>query len=365
MSIKVHLKSLKPYPSGKTVEELKKELCISGKIYKMNSNENPLGPSPKVLDVLKGSLSQINYYPEASYRKLKEALAEKWDVLPEQIILGNGSNEIIDFLFKALIEFNEEIIISKPCFLMYEKFAQIYGVKIKTIALTEKLTHNFDEIFKSITEKTKIIFLDHPHNPSGSVLNRESWKNFLEKIPSHVLIVIDEAYGDFIEDSSVPLGIEFLKDGYKVLILRTFSKAFGLAGLRLGYGITFLELSKVLDLVRQPFNINVLAYKAGLAALEDKEYIEKSINLVKEGRKYLTEKLTNLGFKVYPSQANFIMVDFGEKADFLYEQFLKRGFLLRPLKAYGFPNALRISIGLPEENEAFIKNLKDLLNLLP
>jgi len=263
----------------------------------------------------------------------------------------------------VIIDSNEEIIISKPSFLIYEKFAQIYGVKLKTIALTENLTHNLDEILKNITEKTKIIFLDHPHNPSGSVLNREFWKKFLEKIPSHVLIVIDEAYGDFIEDPSIPLGIEFLKDGYKVLILRTFSKAFGLAGLRLGYGITFLELSKVLDLVRQPFNINILAYKAGLAVLEDKEYLEKSINLVKEGRKYLTEELTKLGLKVYPSQANFIMVDFGERAEFLYEQLLKRGFLLRPLKAYGFPNALRISIGLPEENEALIKNLKDLLSI--
>jgi histidinol-phosphate aminotransferase len=365
MSVKAHLKFLKPYPPGKTIEEIKKELPISGKIYKMNSNENPLGPSPKVLDVLRNSLSQINYYPEASYKELKSALAKKWDVLPEQIILGNGSNEIIDFLFKALIDSDEEIIISKPSFLMYEKFAQIYGVKIRTIALTEKLTHNLNEILKSITEKTKIIFLDHPHNPSGSVLNRESWEEFLEKIPSHVFIVIDEAYGDFIEDPSIPLGIEFLKKGYKVLILRTFSKAFGLAGLRLGYGITFLELSKVLDLVRQPFNINILAYKAGLAVLEDKEYIEKSINLVKEGRKYLMDELTNLGFKVYPSQANFIMVDFGEKVEFLYEQLLKRGFLLRPLKAYGFPKALRISIGLPEENEAFIKNLKDLLSILP
>jgi histidinol-phosphate aminotransferase len=364
MSVKPHLKSLKPYPPGKTIEEIKKELSISGKIYKMNSNENPLGPSPKVLNVLRDSLSQINYYPEASYKELKSALAKKWDVLPEQIILGNGSNEIIDFLFKALIDSHEEIIISKPSFLMYEKIAQIYGVKIKTIPLTKKLTHNFNKILKSITKKTKIIFLDHPHNPSGSVLNRESWEEFLEKIPPHVLIVIDEAYGDFIEDPSIPLGIEFLKKGYKVLILRTFSKAFGLAGLRLGYGITFLELSKVLDLVRQPFNINILAYKAGLAVLEDKEYIEKSINLVKEGRKYLTDELTNLGFKVYPSQANFIMVDFGEKVEFLYEQLLKRGFLLRPLKAYGFPKALRISIGLPEENEAFIKNLKDILNVL-
>lgn len=363
MQIKPYLKNLSPYPPGKTIDEIKRKLNISGKICKLNSNENPLGPSPKVIEVLKNSLSQIHYYPEASYWDLKEALAKIWNVSPEQIILGNGSNEIIDFLFKAFIGPDDEIIMSKPSFLMYEKFAQIYGAKIKAIALTEKLTHNLDEILKNISKKTKLIFLDHPHNPTGSVIERKSWKNFLEKVPSHVLIVIDEAYGDFIENPSIPLGIEFLKEGYKILILRTFSKAWGLAGLRLGYGITFLELSKILDLVRQPFNINILAYKAGLAVLEDKEYIEKTINIVKEGRKYLTEALAALGFKVYPSQANFIMVDFGEKAEFLYKELFKKGILVRPLKAYGFPNALRISIGLPEENKLLIENLKDLLNI--
>lgn len=363
MQIKTHLKNLNPYPPGKTIDEIKRELNISGKICKLNSNENPLGPSPKVIEVLKNSLSKIHYYPEASYWKLKKALAEIWNVSTEQIILGNGSNEIIDFLFKALIEPDDEIIISKPSFLMYEKFAQIYGIKVKAIALTEELTHNLDEILKNISKKTKIIFLDHPHNPSGSVIEREAWENFLGKIPTHILVVIDEAYGDFIENSSIPLGIEFLRKKYKILILRTFSKAFGLAGLRLGYGITFLELSKILDLVRQPFNINILAYEAGLAVLEDRDYIEKSINLVKEERKYLIENLKSLGLKVYPSQANFIMVDFGEKAEFLYQELLKRGILVRPLKAYGFPNALRISIGLPEENKALFENLKNLLNI--
>jgi histidinol-phosphate aminotransferase len=364
MKIKSHLKNLVPYPPGKTIDEIKKELNITGKIYKLNSNENPLGPSPKVLEVLKSYLTQINHYPEASYYELKKALAEKWSISPEQVILGNGSNEIIEFIFKALVNPDDEIIVSKPSFLMYEKFSQIYGVKIKSVALTKELTHNFDEILNHISEKTKIIFLDHPHNPTGNVINRKCWEDFFDKLPSHVLVVIDEAYGEFIDDPSVPLGIEFLKKDYKVLILRTFSKAYGLAGLRLGYGITFLELSKILDLVRQPFNINLLAYKAGLAVLQDKEYIEKSINIVREGRKYLTDNLTSIGFKVYPSQANFIMVDFGEKADILYEKLLKRGFLLRPLKAYGFPTALRISIGLPEENKALIENLKEILNTL-
>ncbi len=364
MQIKPYLKNLVPYPPGKTIDEIRRELNISGKIYKLNSNENPLGPSPKVVETLKKYITEVHHYPEASYYELKKALAEKWEVSPEQVVVGNGSDEVIEFTFKALLEQNNEIIVSKPSFLMYEKFAQIYGVKVKFVKLTENLTHNPDGILKNITEKTKIIFLDHPHNPTGSVLNRKTWEEFLKRVPPHVLIVIDEAYGDFIDNPDVPSGVELLKKGYNVLVIRTFSKSLGLAGLRLGYGITFPELSKILDLVRQPFNISLLAYKAGLAVLEDKEYIKKSIELVKEGRKYLTQNLRAFGFKVYPSQANFIMVDLGKKADILYQSLLKRGFLIRPLNAYGFDSAVRISIGLPEENQAFIENLKEILNNL-
>jgi len=361
MKVKPFLKNLVPYPPGKTIEELRRELNLSGPIYKFNSNENPLGPPPKVIEVLKTYINKVHLYPEASYIELKKKLAEKWKVKPEEIVVGNGSDEVMEFLFKALIEPGDEIIISRPSFLMYEKFGEIYGARIKALPLTEEFKHDFQEILKNISAQTKIIFLDHPHNPTGSVLNREEWKDFIEKVPEDVLVVIDEAYGDFIEDPQVPLGIEFLKAGYKVLVLRTFSKSYGLAGLRLGYGITFSELAKVLDSVRQPFNINLLAYKAGLAALEDEEYIKKSFQIVKEGKKYLTERLSALGFKVYPSQANFLMVDFGEKADQIYESLLKMGILLRPLKAYGFPTCFRITIGLPEENEILINALEKLI----
>ncbi len=362
MKIKSYLKNLTPYPPGKTIDEIRRELGIAGAIYKFNSNENPLGPSPKVIEVLKTYLSEVNHYPEASYIELKKALAKKWEVSPEQVVLGNGSDEVMEFIFKALIEPGDEILISNPSFLMYEKFAEIYGARVKKISLNSDLKHNLPGFLENITEKTKLIFLDHPHNPTGSVLNRKEWESFINSLPEEILLIIDEAYGEFIDKDFIPLGIEFLKKGYKVIILRTFSKAYGLAGLRLGYGITFLELAKVLDSVRQPFNINLFAYKAGLAVLEDKEYFEKSIKIVKEGRKYLTNELTKLGFKVFPSQANFIMVDFGEKADKLYQKLLKKGILIRPLKAYGFSTCLRISIGLPEENKILIENIKNILN---
>jgi histidinol-phosphate aminotransferase len=360
---KKHLQRIVPYPPGKSLEEVKKELGIIGKVIKLNSNENPLGPSPKVLSALKEHLSQINLYPQASYFTLKEAIAKRWSVSPNQVVLGNGSNEVIEFVFKAYLSEGDEIIVSKPSFLMYEKFAQIYGVSIKEVPLTKELKHDLKGIIKALSSKIKAIFLDHPHNPTGSTLNREEWYEFLENLEDDVLLVIDEAYGEFIDDPSVPSGLEFLKKRKGTLILRTFSKAYGLAGLRLGYGIASEEIANTLEKVRQPFNVNALAVIAGLAALEDEEHLRKTIDLTLQGRKYLTEILTKFGFKVYPSQANFIMVDFGEKCDAIYQELLHRGILLRPLKAYGFPTCLRITIGLPEENEVLISNLREILKL--
>lgn len=357
------LKNLTPYPPGKTLEEIKRELHLKGPIYKLNSNENPLGPSPKVIKALKKALSEIHLYPEASYFTLRKAVAEKWKVSPEEVILGNGSNEILEFLFKAYLDKKAEIIISNPSFLMYEKFAEIYGIKVKKIPLTQDLKHNLKGIKRAITSKTRAIFLDHPHNPTGQCLTREEWEAFLKDLPADILVVIDEAYGEFIEDLNYPLGIEILKRGYTVLITRTFSKAFGLAGLRLGYGISKKEIIANLNKVRQPFNINYLAVVAGLAVLEDINYQKKSLSLVLKGRKFLSQALTELGFKVYPSQANFIMVDFGEYSDKLYHNLMKEGFFIRPLKAYGYSSAYRITIGLQEANKKLVAKIREILEI--
>lgn len=362
MKPKPWLSHLEPYPPGKTIEEIQRELGLRGPIYKLNSNENPLGPSEKVINELVKALAEIHLYPEASYRTLREAIARKWGLTPENIILGNGSNEVLEFIFKAYLEKEDEIILSEPSFLMYEKFAEIYGVRIKKIPLTPEYKHDLKRILSALTDKTKAIFLDHPHNPTGSVLMKRDWEEFFREIPENLLVVIDEAYGEFINDLEVPLGVEFLKKGYPVLITRTFSKAFGLAGLRLGYGMALESIIKTLDLVRQPFNVNSLALKAGLLVLQDEEYQKRSVSLVIEGRKYLTEELTKLGFKVYPSQANFILVDFGKICKKLYDYLLKRGILTRPLEAYGFLNCLRITFGTEEANRILIQEIKNFLN---
>lgn len=361
MKAKAWLKNLKPYPPGKTLEEIKRELALEGPLYKLNSNENPLGPSPKVVCALERALREIHLYPEASYISLRRALAEKWRVSPEEIILGNGSNEILEFLFKAFIKRKDEVIFSYPSFLMYEKFAEIYGIKCKKVPLTEDLKHSLKGIKSAINSRTKAIFIDHPHNPTGQCLPCEEWEEFFRGLPTEVIVVIDEAYGEFIDDPRYPLGIEFCQKGYPVLIVRTFSKAYGLAGLRLGYGISSKEIVENLNKVRQPFNVNALAVVAGLAVLEDLEYQRKSISLVIEGRKFLIQALTELGFKVYPSQANFILVDFGKNIDTIYSYLTKRGFIVRPLSAYGFTSCLRITIGDKEANKNLIFAIKEIL----
>lgn len=358
MKAKPWLSQLKPYPPGKTLEEILKERGHLTTIYKLNSNENPLGPSPKVIEALRDALSEIHLYPDASYLSLKRALSERWGITPEEVILGNGSNEVIEFLFKAYLFEGDEIIVSEPSFLMYTKFGEIYGVNIKRVSLNSRLCHDFEGILKALSSKTKMVFLDHPHNPTGQCLKRKDWEAFLQNLPEEVLVVIDEAYGEFIEDEEVPLGIEFIKKGYPVMVVRTFSKYYGLAGLRLGYGLGKKEIIQELEKVRQPFNVNLLAVKAGLSSLSDMEYQKKTRELVLSGRKFLTTALSELGYKVYPSEANFIMVDFGERVDQIYEALLFEGIFVRPLKAYGFSTSLRITIGNEEANVKLIDIIK-------
>ncbi len=358
---KPHLTKLSPYPPGKTEEEVRRELGITGKIYKMNSNENPLGPSRAVIGAIQKAASQVHRYPEASYIELKKAIAQRHGISEKQVIVGNGSDEVLEFVFKAFLEPEDCIVISSPSFLMYEKFAEIYNVGVEKVPLSQDFRHNLSKIKKLLLSRAKVAFFDHPHNPTGTVLSKKEWREFFNGLSEDVLVVIDEAYGDFVEDKDVPVAEEFFEYFPSLLVVRTFSKSLGLAGLRLGYGIASKEIATALEKVRQPFNINLLAVKAGLAVFEDKQYIEKSKRLVFEGRAYLSKELQKLGFKVLPSQANFVMVDFGENAEKIYQALLKKGILIRPLSAYGFKTWFRISIGLPEENRYLIEVVSSLL----
>ncbi len=360
MRIKPWLAGLSPYPPGKSLEEVRRELGLKGPIYKLASNENPLGPSPRALKALRKSLEDIHRYPEASNRALAEAIARRFGLKPENVVVGNGSNEVIDLLIEALVSPGEEILFSEPSFLMYEKFGAAAGAVLKRVPL-KNYRHDLEGLLSAVTPRTRVIFLDHPHNPTGSVLSGEEFEAFLRALPPEILVVLDEAYGEFVRDPQAVRGVDFLRRGFAVAVLRTFSKAYGLAGLRVGYGLMPEDLARVLNAIRQPFNVNLLAQVAAVAALEDEGHLQRTRRLTWEGLDYLSQALSGLGLRPLPSQANFLFVECGRPARPLYEALLRKGLIVRSMEAYGFPEALRISVGLPEENRALIQALGEIL----
>ncbi len=362
MKIKSYLKGLSPYPPGKPIEELRRELGIKGPIIKLASNENPLGPSPKAIEAIKRGLKELHRYPEASGIELRQKLAQRFGLRgPEQVVLGNGSNEIIDLLLRCLVREDEEIIVSKPSFLMYEKFAAASGVLIKTLPLKD-FHHDLGAMAQLVTEKTRIIFLDNPHNPTGSIIYHHEFASWLRDLPPDVVVVLDEAYGEFVRDPQVAKGLSFIYHQPTVVTLRTFSKAFGLAGLRIGYGLMHEALADVLNTIRQPFNVNKLALCAACASLEDKEYLKKVQQLVWQGLDFLVEAFEKLGCRPYPSQSNFLLVDLNRPARPIYEALLRQGVIIRCLEAYGLPTFIRVTVGLPAENQRFIELLSEVIS---
>ncbi len=362
MKLKNYLEKLRPYPPGKPIEELRRELGIKGKIIKLASNENPLGPSEQALKSIQEVLSEIHRYPEASSTELCTLVADHFGLSsPEEVVLGNGSNEVIDLLIRALVSEGDEVLISRPSFLMYEKFTVASGGIVQEVPL-KNLKHDLFSIANKVSERTKIIFLDNPNNPTGSIIEHKEFSTWIRDLPRNLLVVLDEAYGEFVRNKKVAKGLEFLYHDPSVVVLRTFSKAYGLAGLRVGYGLMRKELANVLNTIRQPFNVNKLAQKAALASLKDHEYLFKVQKLIWEGIDYLTKSLSAIGLQPYPTETNFILVDVKRPARPVYEALLRRGIIVRSMEAYGFPNCLRISVGLPEENRALIEAISEVLS---
>ena len=359
--IKEHLKDFKPYPPGKPIEELKRELGLKGPIIKLASNENPFGPSLKAIAAVREAASNLSRYPDPAAYELRQAIAQKFGVRPEEVVLGNGSNEVLDLLVKACLGPGEEAIMSEPSFLMYEKFVTAAGGKIVKVPLKDN-HHDLEGMAQALSAKTRLIFLDTPHNPTGSIITHEEFSTWHRELPKQVLVVLDEAYGEFVDDPSFVEALAFRDKTPPVVMLRTFSKAYGLAGLRVGYGIMTEELSRVLNAIRQPFNVNSLAQVAARAALQDEEHLRLVLETTRRERERLTQALKALGLSPYPSQANFILVELGRKARPIYEALLRRGVIVRSMEAYGYPTCLRVSIGTPEENEVFLRHLKEVLD---
>lgn len=353
-----NIAKITPYPPGKTQEELEREYGVSGSI-KLASNENAWGPSPKVTRAIRSALSSIHRYPDSASHRLMQSLAAHFGIHEEEIVLGNGSNEVIEFLVKAFVSPGDEVITSHPSFLMYQKFVQIHGGENFIVPLKD-MRHDLAMIREMISERTRIIFIDNPNNPTGSTLKPLDLYTFFSQVPESVVVVLDEAYVDFMdEDLQVDIFslIRNTRGRCPVVSLRTFSKVYGLPGLRIGYGIMPREISRCLQKVRQPFNINQMAQVGALAALEDREYYQHIQYVTRRGREFLARELTTMGCVVHPSQANFLLVKIPGSVQALYDALLYRGVIVRPMAAYGFHDSIRVTVGTETENERFLSEL--------
>lgn len=353
-----HIRDITPYPPGKPIEELEREYGISGSI-KLASNENPFGPSPVAVEAMHRALENLHRYPDGSCYYLDQALAAHLDVEPERIVFGNGSNEVIEFLVKAFVKEGDEVITSHPSFLMYQKFVQIRGGRNHTVALRD-MHHDLDAIAALVSPATRLIFIDNPNNPTGTLLSRDRLDAFLTRLPEHLIVVLDEAYIDFVDRRAFydTRGLIDEAEGRcGVVLLRTFSKAYGLAGLRIGFGLMTESIADTLHKVRQPFNVNLVAQQGALAALGDEEFYQMTLEKTAAGKHYLREEVANLGCTPYDSQTNFFLIDVHTDATTLYEAMLRRGVIIRSMKAYGYSTFIRVNVGTDQENHRFLEAL--------
>ena len=362
LSIPENIETLIPYPPGKPLEELEREYGITGSI-KLASNENALGPSPKAVAAIRDGLAMLHRYPDGSCHYLATRLARQLGVKPGELVFGNGSNEIIELLVSTFLSPGEEVITSHPTFLVYQKMVQAQGGVNRVVPLKD-LRHDLDGIAARVTDRTRLIFLDNPNNPTGTIFSHEEFTAFLAKVPETVIVVLDEAYVDFVEEPRRLDARDYLQGPTPVVALRTFSKAYGLAGLRVGFGIMRAEIAGYLHRLRQPFNVNSLAQIGALACLDDGDHYRATLAMTSDGMAWLHREIAKLGCRPLPSHANFFLVDVGVKGKLLYEKLLSRGVIIRPMDAYGFPEYIRITVGLPEENRRLVTALADALREL-
>jgi len=359
--IRPHLRSVRPYVPGKPIKEVQRELGLDREIIKLASNENTLGPSPLAIGAIIEELPNLWRYPEDSVYYLKEALAEYHDVPMDWIVVGNGMIEVLCLIAHACLGPGDEAIMGRPSFMMYEIMCQMHDATRICVTHPDHKNdlHGFAE---RLTDSTKVIWIDNPNNPTGTYNSREEVEWLIDRVDSRALIVLDEAYYQFIDAPDFPDGIEYVKNGKAVVALRTFSKVVGLAGIRCGYGVMHPDLAAMLDTLRVNFSVNSLAQAAGLAALNDTEHMAKSRRMVVEGRKYFYTNLDKLGIRYNKTQGNYVWINFehdaGEIADFL----LHEGIIIRPGWVFGAPTCVRVSIGREKENARFFKALSAALS---
>lgn len=356
-SAHAHVLNLVAYEPGKPVEELAREMGLEpSQIIKLASNENPLGPSPAAIAAMRETLERSHFYPDGGGWALRGAIAGKLGLDRANVILGNGSNEIIEFIGHAFLKPGDEVVTAKHAFAVYTLMAQLFGAK--TIEVPDPgFTHDLDAMLAAITPRTRQVFIANPNNPTGTMVRQDAIDRFMERVPEHVLVIFDEAYFEFLDHP--PDTLRFVREGRNVVVMRTFSKIQGLANLRIGYGLAPAKIAGVLQKTRQPFNANGIAQAGALAGLSDENHMRRTRELTHEGRDYLQREFAAMGLEFVPSFANFVLVRVGD-GDAVFQALLKRGVIVRAMRSYKLPEWIRVSVGTMEQNQRFISELASL-----
>ena len=346
---------LQPYQAGKPIEELQRELGISD-VIKLASNENPRGPGPAVHAALARAATTLSRYPDGSGYRLKHVLAKHHGVRVEQISLGNGSNDVLELVARVALSPGCEGVVSAHAFVVYPLAVIAHGGTLVTVPARE-WTHDLDAMADAVTKATRIVFVANPNNPTGTWVGRRELTTFLDRVPEHVITVLDEAYFEYLRHPDYPNGIELLDRYPNLVVTRTFSKIYGLAGMRVGYCVSHPDIADLLNRVRQPFNVSSLALECAEAAVGDQEFVRRSREINDEGMQQLRRGLDQLGVPYIPSGGNFLCVDLRKPAAPIYDALLRLGVIVRPIAGYGMPNHLRVTVGLHEENARFLDAL--------
>lgn len=354
-----YLRDLVPYEPGKPIEDVARDLGIPPEqIIKLASNENPLGPSPKALEAMKLACERAHFYPDGGGYYLREGIAKKFGLARENIILGNGSNEIIELLGHGFLKPGDEIVTSQHAFAVYGLMATLFGATTIEVPEQPGFIQDLDAMLAAVTPRTRQLFITNPNNPTGTTVTPEAIAKFMDAVPDHVTVVFDEAYYEFLDNPADTL--RYVREARNVVIMRTFSKSQGLAGLRIGYGFAGSQMAEVLQKCRQPFNANLIAQAGALAALEDSEHQRKTKEITDAGREQFYRAFTELGLEYVPSAANFVLVRVGD-GDQVFRDLMKLGIIVRAMRGYKLPDWIRVSIGTPEQNARFLELLPKVL----
>jgi histidinol-phosphate aminotransferase len=347
------------YSPGLDIEDVRRRYGVE-KVIKLASNENPLGPSPRAVEAMTLAIRDVNLYPDGACTALRDRLAEKLGTSPESLIFGNGTDEVIDLIFYAFFNHGDAAVMGDPTFSSYFLSGMMMGARMEYVPL-EDHRHHVDEMLAAVDETTKAVFVGTPHNPTGTICTGTELERMLAGLPRDVLLIWDEAYCEYVDDPEYPDGVSYLKDNPNLVVLRTFSKIYGLAGMRAGYGIADPGVVDMLERVRPAFNVNRLAQVAALAAIDDDEHVEASKRMNSEGRSYLAGELGRLGLRSVPTQANFVLVRYEGLVDDLAERLLERGIIVRDGKALGYPGYVRLTIGTPDQNREVVGALERII----